>query len=229
MNPLTGLGEYLGRIERRVRALTISRGAAAITGAALVFRLLGVLLANFFAFSPGSVLSARMILFLALAAAAGAGLIIPLLRLNARKAAREAERKCPEFDQRLTTFAERADRPDAFLELLAADTLERSRDAGPERIAPKKRILSFASAGAVALAVLVWLGSSGPGFLGYGTSLLWGAIPRSQQPFYEIQVQPGNHTIRRKSDQAVTARLHGFTTSRVSVFAKFQSSSKWEQ
>src|SRR5579863_983524 len=229
MNPITGLGEYLERVERRLRVLAVSRGAAATAVAALTFTLLGVVLANWFAFSPGSVLSARLILFLALAAAAGAGLVLPLMRLNERKAAREAEIKCPQFEQRLVTFAERAERPDAFLELLAADTLRVSREAEPERIAPQKRILSFASAGAVAFAILLWLGISGPGFLGYGTSLLWGAIPRSEQPFYEIQVQPGNHTIRRKSDQAVTARLRGFQTSRVRVFAKFQTSSKWEE
>ena len=137
--------------------------------------------------------------------------MLPLLRLNRRKAAREAEQQFPQFEQRLLTFAERAERPDPFLELLAADTLEVAREAEPERIAPRKRILSFASAGAASVAVLLWLGISGPGFLGYGTSLLWGAIPHNElQPFYEVQVQPGNHTVRRKSDQIVTARLRRF-------------------
>ena len=229
MNPLNGLTEYLERIERRLRVLTVSRGVALAAGAALSFTVFGVMLANYFAFSPGSVLGARLVLFLALAGATGVGLVVPLLRLNRRNAAHEAEQKCPQFDQRLLTFAERAARPDPFLELLAADTLDLARDAEPERIAPRKRILSFASAGALSLALLLWLGTSGPGFLGYGTSLLWGAIPRSRMPFYEVQVQPGDHTIRRKSDQLVTARLLGFQTSRVRVLAKFQSSSKWEE
>jgi hypothetical protein len=229
MNPLNGLAEYLARIERRLRMLAVSRGVALAAAAALAFTVLGATLANSFAFSAGSVFLARLVLFLALAGALGAGLIVPLLRLNRRKAAREAEQHCPQFEQRLVTFAERAGRPDPFLELLAADTLEVAREAEPERIAPRKRILSFASMGAVSLAVLLWLGISGPGFLGYGTSLLWGAIPHSERPFYEVQVQPGDHTTRRKSDQIVTARLLGFQTGRVRVFAKFQSSSKWEE
>jgi hypothetical protein len=229
MNPLNGLTEYLERIERRLRMLTVSRGAALAAAAALAFTVLGALVANSLAFSPTSVLLARVVLFLALAGALGAGLVVPLLRLNRRRAAREAERLCPQFEQRLVTFADRAERPDPFLELLAADTLSAARDAEPERIAPQKRILGFASAGAVALGVLLWLGVSGPGFLGYGTSLLWGAIPRELQPFYEVQVQPGNHTIRRKSDQLITARLRAFQSNRVRVFAKFQSSSKWEE
>ena len=230
MNPLNGLADYLQRIERRLRVLAVSRGAALAAGVALAFTVLGALIANHFAFSSSSVLSVRLVLFLALAGALGAGLVLPLLRLNRRKAAREAENRCPQFDQRLVTFAERAGQPDAFLELLAADTLDVAREAQPERIAPRKNILSFASAGALAIAVLLWLALYGPGFLGYGTSLLWGAIPRNGfQPFYDVQVQPGNHTIRRKSDQLVTARLRGFQTDRVRVLAKFQSSSKWEE
>lgn len=230
MNPLNALTEYLERIERRLRVLAVWRGVALAAAAALGFTVFGVLVANYFAFSSGSVLGVRLVLFLALAGALGAGMVVPLLRLTKRRAAHEAEHQCPQFEQRLVTFAERSERPDPFLELLAADTLGVAREAEPERIAPRRRILSLASAGLAAIAVLVWLGISGPGFLGYGTSLLWGAIPRNQlQPFYEVQVQPGNHTIRRKSDQLVTARLRGFQTGQVRVFAKFQSSSKWEE
>ncbi|HXA03783.1 MAG TPA: hypothetical protein VNY30_03050, partial [Bryobacteraceae bacterium] len=229
MNSLNGLTDYLQRIERRLRMLAVSRGVAMAALAALAFTVAGALAANYFAFSSGSVFGARLVLFLALAAALGTGLILPLLRLNRRNAAQQAEHQCPQFEQRLVTFAERVQTPDPFLELLAADTLDVARDAQPERIAPGKRIWSFASAGLVSLAALLWLGTSGPGFLGYGTSLLWGAIPRNQMPFYELQVQPGDHTIRRKSDQLVTARPMGFQTNRVRVFAKFQSSSKWEE
>ena len=50
MNPLNGLTEYLERIERRLRMLAVSRGAAWTAGAALAFTVLGVLIANYFAF-----------------------------------------------------------------------------------------------------------------------------------------------------------------------------------
>ena len=44
----------------------------------------------------------------------------------------------------------------------------------------------------VAALVLIWLGMSGPGFLGYGTSLLWGGLPKGDmKPFYAIKVDPG--------------------------------------
>src|SRR5471032_1832311 len=49
------------------------------------------------------------------------------------------------------------------------------------------------------------------------------------KPFYAIQVQPGNHTVRKRSDQLITARLMGFTSPKVRFFAKYASASQWEQ
>ena len=88
--------------------LAISQGAAAIFGAALVSTVLAVLMANYFAFSDPSVLWARMLLFIALALAVAFGLVVPLLHLNRRKAARAAEQKFPEFEERLLTLTENA-------------------------------------------------------------------------------------------------------------------------
>ena len=139
MNPLDRLSEYLGIIERRVRWLTLSRGAAATAAAALVLTLVAVLAANYFAFSNSSVLGARVFLFLGLAFALAAALIVPVIRLNRRRAARTAERKCPQFEERLLTFSERVEQnpSDPFLELLAADTLSVAEQAEPKEIAER--------------------------------------------------------------------------------------------
>ena len=42
-------------------------------------------------------------------------------------------------------------------------------------------------------------------------------------------VQPGDRTVRRKSDQLVTARLVGFTAPRAKLFAKYGAGAKWEE
>src|SRR5579871_5774069 len=209
MNPLTNLTEYLARVERRLRLLALSKGAAITAGAALGFTVLAVLLANAFAFSDPSVTWARVLLFIALALALAIGLVVPLLRLNRHRAARATERQFPEFEERLLTFAERArsNPDDPFLPLLAADTLQVTEAAKPERMAGRSRILSFVSAAMGALVVLIWLGTSGPGFLGYGTPLVWGGTAKGERaPYYDITVQPGNHTVRRRSDQMISAR-----------------------
>ena len=232
MNPLTVLTEYLRRVERRLRFTAFTKGAAITAAAALLCTVLAVLLANAFAFSDPSVTTARVLLFVALALSLGIGLVVPLLHLNRRNAARATERKFPEFEERLLTFAERAktDPKDPFLPLLAADTLDVARQAEPARVAGRNRILSFVAGAAGSLALLIWLGTSGPGFLGYGTSLLWGGLPKGElAPYYDISVQPGNRTVRRLADQLIDAQLKGFQAQRVRMFAKYASSSKWEQ
>ena len=67
---------------------------------------------------------------------------------------------------------------DPFLQLLAADTLEVAEQTEPE-VARTAWIFSFSSAAVVSAAVLLWLALAGPGFLGYGTSLLWGGLPKA--------------------------------------------------
>jgi hypothetical protein len=232
MNPLDRLSEYLRAVEKRLRMLAWTRGAAIAAVAALVSTIVLVLIANSFAFSSSSMLASRTVLFLALALALGGGLLLPLLRLNGRRAAREAEEKFPEFEQRLLTFSERsnANAADPFLELLAADTLEAAGKAEPARVTTPRSIFGFASLAASAVLFLVWLGMAGPGFWSYGTSLLWAGPPKAEtHAFYDIIVQPGDRTVRRKSDQLVTARMVGFTPQHAKLFARYGSAAKWEE
>ena len=42
-------------------------------------------------------------------------------------------------------------------------------------------------------------------------------------------MDPGNHTIRKRADQVITAQLSGFTAPKVRFFAKYASASQWEQ
>jgi hypothetical protein len=219
-------------VERRLRLLALTRGVAATTAAALVFTVVAVVLANHYAFSKPSVVSARLLLFFGLAFAIAAALVMPILRLNRRRAAREAESKYPQFQERLLTLSEKMEQNpnDPFLHLLADDALTVAREAEPREVAKTSSFFRFSSAAAISFAVLLWLGLSGPGFLGYGTSLLWGGLPKGKTtPYYDIEVQPGNHTVRKRADEIITATLHGFTAPQVRFFGKYASSSQWEQ
>ncbi|HVW85572.1 MAG TPA: hypothetical protein VHB50_12870, partial [Bryobacteraceae bacterium] len=232
MNPLEGIGQYLDRLERRLRLITWTRGAAAIAGAALVLTLAIVAALMAAAFSPSSLVLGRFALFLGIGAAVAIALIVPLLRMNRSRVAQEGEHKHPGFDQRLLTFTEKArdNASDPFLPLLAADALEVARGAEPEQVIGNGRIIQFASLAAAAASVLLWLMFWGPGVLGTGTALLWGSYPKDQvKLIYSIDVQPGSKTIRRKSDQVITAQLNGFTSSKASVWVRYVSGSKWEE
>ena len=60
--------------------------------------------------------------------------------------------------------------------------------------------------------------------------LLWGSFPKEQsKPFFRVSVEPGSKTIRRKTDQLISAHLNGFTSTKASVFVRYTSSAKWEE
>jgi hypothetical protein len=216
---------YIAQVEKRVRWSTILRGLAILSGSALLATLLLVSIANAFAFSHGSVTAARFTLVLFLAIAAAAGLALPLKRLTRRRAIGVAEATFPQFEQRLTTFVER-DGQDPFLELLAGDTLQIAQFAKPEEVVTDGRLWISLGAGIGAFGLLLWMIASGPGFLGYGASLLWTGA--HQPALYALRVMPGDAVVRRHADQMVSALPTGFESPTVKLYARFASSSKWE-
>ncbi len=231
MNPIEQLNAYLNRLEARLRLKLLSRGSALAAAVALAATVALVLIANALAFSPGSVAAARVALFLSIALALAFAILIPLLRHNRFRAARAAEEKLPELEQRLLTLAERTERrDDPFLELLASDTLATCEQASPESLVSRGRVAAFASAAAAAAGVLIWLIMAGPGFMGYGAALLWaGPSKAGSSPFYDVVVSPGNRTVRRKADQLIAARLVGFEAPVVRLLARYRGTSKWEE
>ena len=178
MNTRDQLNQYLQGLEKRMRWLAVSKGAAIAAGVALGATIALVLITNALAFSSTSMTVARVVLFVALAAAVGFALVIPLLHLNRRKAAGRAETSFPEFQERLLTYVERSEKRDPMLDLLAMDTMSVAQQTQPERVAPRKSIFALATSAGAAGAVLLWLILAGPGFLGYGASL---AVGRSAQ------------------------------------------------
>ncbi len=229
MNALDQLNAYLERLEKRLRLSAFSKGTSIVTIAALVMTVLLVWIINRYAFSPASLLWARILLFLSVATAIAFGLVIPLLGMNRRNAAKRAEERFPEFQERLLTLAEKPNSTDPFVQLLAGDAMKMAQSNEPARLAPTGPILGFLTSAGLAAAVLLWLILAGPGYLGYGTSLLWAGAPKAGlHAFYDIVVSPGDRTVRRKSDQLVTAQLIGFDSPKVRLFAQYKGASKWE-
>ena len=225
------LNSYIRQLERRLRLGAMFRGAAILTSVALAATVVLVLITNALAFSRWSITSARVALLFALVLAVTFGIALPLIALNRRRAAHQAEEMFPEFKQRLVTFAERdVEKREPFLDLLALDTLNVARAAEPKSLFPDKKLATFLGVGAVSLCILVWLILAGPGYLGEGAALLWAATPHAgSAPFYDIQVVPGDISVRRNSDLMVTAQLIGLQTQNVRLYARYQSASKWDQ
>lgn len=229
MTALEQLQTYLRRLELRMRVLAASRGAAVVTAAALLLTVLLVAIGNRLRFAQGVVWPLRLLLFAALAATISFAVAIPLWRLNKRWVTRLAERRVPGFGERLLTIMERPDTSNPFTELVAEDAMRVAREHQPEEFSPSRILTALLGAAVAAAAILIWLVTAGPGYWGYGASLLWtGSGNASKRPLYEVLVQPGDKTIRRKSDQLVTAQLAGFSAREVTLHAKYGGAPKWE-
>jgi hypothetical protein len=225
------LNSYIAQLEQRLRLGAVIRGAAILTSVALVVTVILVVITNAFAFTSGSITVGRATLFFSLALAAVLGLALPIYALNRRRAAKMAEATFPQFQQRLVTFAERdGEKRDPFLGLLAADTLEVARHAEPKRLIPDSQLASFLGAGAVSLAILVWMILAGPGYWGRGAAMLWAATPSDAgSALYDLRVSPGDAAVRRNADQVVTATVIGLPSDAVRLYARYKSASKWDQ
>jgi hypothetical protein len=233
VNALDQLNQYLARVQKRLQSKLIAKGLAIAAAVAFFGTVGAVLFTNSLAFSDTSLLWARFLLFVALAATIVLGLVLPWLKLSRRASAKEAEKRHPEFEQRLITLAEQT-KPgerNPFLELVASDATRIASKAEPKSLAPTGILAGLWTAGTIAALALVWLITSGPGYWGHGAALLWmgPSVNRNGVNFYDILVTPGDRTVRRKSDQLVTAQLVGFDSTHVTLKAKYASSTKWEE
>ncbi|HUG80670.1 MAG TPA: hypothetical protein VML01_03340, partial [Bryobacterales bacterium] len=230
--PTWSLQGYVRRLQRRLQARAASRGIGLTVGAALALTLLLVAIANRFAFSAESLIGGRTVLFGSLIAIIILALWRPLRGLGIHKAAKHAEREVPAFDGRMTTFIDQSKdaASNPMLALLAEDTMQVAESAPVEHVVGWQRMVSFTALAAAALFALIWLGTSGPGYWGYGTSQLWaGWMVSRETPFYELQVQPGDATARRGSDLTVTLQVLGFDAPSARIFVKYADSVEWEE
>jgi hypothetical protein len=230
MSYTSELKSYIAQLRHRLRLGAWLRGTAVFAGAALSVTVVLVLILNQLAFPTHGVSLARLIIFIALAAAAIFGLALPLARLTHARTVRQAEAADPDLEQRLTTFLETSARADdPFLELLAADTLPRAQETEPAAFVPDNRLFALGGAALGCLVTLLWLVAAGPGYLGYGASLIWTGPKKDAAPLYTISVKPGDITVRRNSDQLIVAHVSGMKPDNAQLFAHYQSAAGWER
>ena len=233
--PFQSIQDYVSGVQRRLRLALASRGLGATVATALLLTVACVYVANRFAFSNSSVAGSRMILVGALIAVLVWVLIRPLLRLDRSRTAAEIEKSVPAFDGRVETLVDqtsdsKGEQPNPLIDLLAEDAWRVAETAPTRYVAGIGRVFAYLGVAVGAFAFLFWLGHSGPGYWGYGTSELWaGWLEPGASPLYQIVVEPGDTTIRQGADLLVAADTVGFEPPGMQLFAKFSSSVDWEQ
>ena len=229
MSKQSELNSFISRLLFRLRLRAWLAGCAILMGVALVTTIVLVLVLNHYAFPALGVKGGRLALLVALAAAATFGMVLPLMHLTPARAVRRTEALHQELEERLTTFFERQqDEREPFVELLAADTLKRAEQISPSSLAPQRRLFALAGICVGCLGTLIWMVAAMPGFMGYGAALLWTGPRKNVAPLYSMTVSPGDVTVRRNSDQLVSAHLVGLRPGKVQMFARYQSGNTWE-
>ena len=229
MSKQNELNSYILRLLGRLRLRAWLLGGAVLTGAALLTTITIVLVLNHYAFPAIGVKGGRLALFAVLAIAATFGIVIPLFHLTPARAVRKTEALHEDIEQRLTTFYEQQrESTNPFLELLAADTLAHTNLLPPSSLAPARSLFVLTGIGLGCLSALIWMVAAAPGFMGYGAGLLWTGARNNAAPLYSMAVTPGDVTVRRNSDQLVSAHVVGLQPEKVQMFARYQSASAWE-
>lgn len=204
------LNRYLDRVRQRLMARTVLSGLAIAAAVALLMTLLLVTIHYRWDIPEENWNWSRALLFLSLTGVLAFFIVMPLLLLNRRRAAQQVEQAVPGLDQRLLTCLENKDTSNPMVALVAEQAWEQARAVEPAQLVTTQRLAGFGGAAAVSAGVLAWLILATPGWIGQGSALLWGGVPKGATAFQRsLKVEPGSTKVRRKANQNVTARSAG--------------------
>ena len=229
------------QIRRRWRARIAIRGMAIVFGAGLLAFLLSVYGLEVARFSASSVVTFRVILWLAMAGLTARFLIWPLARrVSNEQAALYLEENEPSLEASVLAALETASgsnqasealgRSEALETQVIESALQRAHDIDfGRRIEQKGLYRASGALAALALASLALL-LLGPTQLRSGAAaLLFPTRDAGTVNPYSISVSPGDVTIARGSDQLVTAELQGFETEDVQIFFRAESADAFDR
>src|SRR3954454_1445474 len=223
-------------VRRRWRTKLLVRGAAltaACGGAALVLAAWGL---QWMRFTPESILVARIVIGLVFALLAYLLLARPLLRrVSDEQVAMYLEEHEPSLEAAIISAVE-AERTGlsrespALVRRLVESAIERCRTIdegrGVERLPLKRYAGALGAALVIALAVFVL----GPSYMRHALSALL-VLSRSVEAAapYRIEVKPGNATVPRGADLAITAHLLGFQSDQASLMMRKSKTAAFER
>ncbi|MBI4263670.1 MAG: hypothetical protein HY657_04800, partial [Acidobacteria bacterium] len=215
--PPTSLNEIIGEVRSRWRMKLVLRGAVRVVGVALVLLLVAAYGMEWARFTATSIIAARVLMAVALVASVFYFLVRPLRRqVTDDQVALYLEEHEPSLQATLVSAVEASrasqDASAALVRRLVEQAMEACAATDAARrveATPLKQWGALLAGAAVAVALMV---SLGPAFLRHAVSALL-LIQRSVEAAapYRIEVTPGNATVPKGADQAVSARLAGFS------------------
>ena len=231
------LQSKINEVRKRLKWITATKGLAIALALSLALLAVAVSCADHWNYSDRAVAMARLFSVLGIAGVFGWFLVRPLLRrVEDVRVARYIEERHPALQDRLVSAVELGGREassatrNPILPLLLRDALSRCRNIQAKSLFnPREPLRSSAIALALIL-FFVLLQVFGPEYFQYATLKLYANWFTPQAvSLYSIEIEPGNAQVRKGSDQLVTARLIGFDSGPVQLYARREISSAWEK
>jgi molybdenum-dependent DNA-binding transcriptional regulator ModE len=231
------LRRVIHAVRRRWRLKIALRGAAAVVGAGLVAFAASAYAMDHFRYEPWAVTSFRLFAYVALLALGARFLAVPLWgRVSEERVALYVEEHEPSLQAAVLSAVEVgpkvADRPDvspALVQRLIESAIEKCQTIDYGRHVERQGLrrasgllAAVAAAGMVATIL-------SPAFLRHAAPFFlapWSV--RAASP-YSIEVDPGNATVPRGGNQAVTARLQGFEAEKAELAVRSGAAGDWKR
>ena len=222
------LVEIIHQVRRRWRMKLALRGALAVVGLGVLVLLVSAYSLESWRFTPAAIITFRILVGLAVAGLIGYFFVRPLMRqASDEQVALYLEEHEPSLQAAIISAveAEHGGSGSPFsatlVRRLVESAVEKARaiDGGRRvELAPMRRYgttLAVISIAAISLFVL------GPAYLRHALSALV-IISRNVEAAapYSIAVTPGNATVARGADQAITAKLSGFDSEQASLMMR---------
>ena len=236
-DPSSELVEIIRQVRRRWRMKLALRGALGVVAVGLLVLVLSALGLESWRFTPGAIITFRVILGVALVGLVGYLLVRPLMRsASDEQVALYLEEHEPSLQAGIISAVEAghggADSPYSatLVRKLVESAVDKCKEIESgrrvERVPVRRYGLTLAAlaVGAIALFGL------GPAYLRHALSALF-VVSRdvlAAAP-YRIEVTPGNATVPRGADQTITAHLSGFDAEQASLLVRKTPDAAYER
>ena len=226
-------------VRNRWRLRVAVRGVSVLVAAALGTFLASSYGLELFRFSPASIVGFRIATYLVLIGAGWWLFVRPVARrVSDERVALYLEEHEPSLqavvlsaveESRKGERAARRDHSPLIVRRVIESAVAKVRDMDMGRAVERRRLTRSSGLLATAAAAAVLLFVFGPDYLRHGVTALLTPIGNVEAASpYQIEVLPGDATVARGADQAVTARLLGFDSDNVNLFMRGSTSTPFE-
>ncbi|HXI31610.1 MAG TPA: DUF4175 family protein, partial [Vicinamibacterales bacterium] len=230
------LVDVIRRVRNRWRLKLALRGAVVVVAGTVLALLLSASGLESFRFSAPAIITFRIVTVAVFVGLLLYGLVWPLRRrVSDAQVAMYLEECDPTLEAAIISAVEAtanggsAAHSPRLVEKLVEQAIDQCRALESSRSVERSSLQRHAAALAAIAAIVALALAFGPAYLRHGMSALLTFQSAAASTPYRIDVQPGNAKVPRGADQAVRARLSGFTSSDVAVMMRNAPNAAFER